>query len=39
MTNKTPTPEYNYWRRWYRLVIGVLILLIIFFAWFTKYFA
>jgi len=39
MTNKNKIPLFSSWRNWYLFVIGVLVLLIIFFAWFTKYFA
>jgi hypothetical protein len=39
MKNENKIPLFATWRRWYVFVIGVLLLLIIFFAWFTKHFA
>jgi len=32
-------PFFKTWKRWYWFVIGMLVLLIVFFAWFTKYFS
>ncbi len=39
MTDNNKIPFFSSWRRWYFFVIGVLVLLIVFFVWFTKYFA
>ncbi len=39
MKDKEKIPLFTTWNRWYFFVIAVLVLLIIFFAWFTKYFA
>jgi uncharacterized membrane protein YqiK len=32
-------PLFKKWSNWYMLVVLVLVALIIFFAWFTKYFS
>ena len=32
-------PLFKKWKYWYAAVIGFLSILIIFFAWFTKYFS
>ncbi|MES2332228.1 MAG: hypothetical protein V4539_21650 [Bacteroidota bacterium] len=37
--DKNKIPLFSTWRRWYAFVIGVLVFLIFFFAWFTKHFA
>jgi hypothetical protein len=37
--NQENDKEVSYWKRWYLLVIGMLLLLIAFFAWFTRYFS
>ncbi len=39
MTDNEKIPLFKTWRKWYFFVIGVLMLLIILFTWFTKYFA
>lgn len=39
MTDNEKIPQFKTWRKWYFFVIGVLLLLIILFTWFTKYFA
>jgi len=39
MSEKNKIPLFSSWRRWYLFVIMALLLLIIFFVWFTKYFA
>ncbi len=39
MTDPNKIPLFSSWRNWYFFVIGVLLVLIIFFSWFTKYFA
>ncbi len=39
MDDKNKIPVFSTWRKWYAFVIGVLVLLIVFFAWFTKYFS
>ncbi len=32
-------PLFSTWSRWYFFVLAVLVLLIVFFAWFTKFFS
>jgi len=39
MNKENNLPFFSTWRRWYIFVIAVLVLLIIFFAWFTQYFS
>lgn len=39
MNDKDKIPFFGTWNRWYFFVISVLVLMIIFFVWFTKYFA
>ncbi|MCW3086838.1 MAG: hypothetical protein JWQ78_224 [Sediminibacterium sp.] len=39
MNDKNNIPFFSSWRRWYIFVIAVLVMLIFFFIWFTKYFA
>lgn len=39
MTDKPNIPLFSTWRKWYLFVVGVLVLLILFFEWFTKYFS
>jgi len=37
--NPDKVPLFSSWKRWYLFVLGVLLLLIIFFTWFTKHFS
>ena len=39
MQQKEKAPLLGSWKRWYLLLVMVLVLLIIFFSWFTKYFS
>lgn len=39
MQQKEKIPLFNTWRQWYILLVVVLIILIAFFSWFTKYFS
>lgn len=39
MRHKEKIPLFNNWRYWYVLVTVVLIALILFFNWFTRYFS
>jgi len=39
MLQKEHIPLFKKWKYWYLLVLAVLIALIIFFDWFTKYFS
>ncbi len=37
--NPHDIPLFKKWSQWYLLVVGFLVLLIVLFAWFTKYFS
>jgi len=39
MPQKENIPLFKSWKQWYILLIVVLLALIIFFSWFTKYFS
>lgn len=39
MDNKEKIPLFNNWRYWYLLVALVLVILILFFNWFTNYYS
>jgi hypothetical protein len=39
MPNHHRVPLFKSWNGWYAALIAVLLLLIVFFSWFTKYFS
>jgi len=39
MKQEEKIPLFRSWKQWYAFVIVFLVLLVIFFSWFTKYFS